>query len=403
MMNHFRRILTQRDFWPLFGSQSLGAFNDNFFRSALIAFLAFGATGLSDAEKTILGSLATGLMMLPFFLFSSLAGELADRRRKSTLIKITKAAEVGVMLLAAVFFVTDHIYALLSILFFMGLQSTFFGPLKYGLLPEILGEKELLAGNGLVEAATFIAIVLGTLAGSWLITRPYGPSLYLPAGLSLVAVVGLTFALKQPDSQPGLESVAVRARVWRSTYEIVASVKNRRDIWLSILGISWFWAMGAVLITQIPILCQTMLGGTPAVSTFLVTMFALGVAIGSVAAQALLHGRVSAALAPIAAACLALLLAWLALELWLLPPAAAGTVDLAAFFQRPAYGRLGLACLLVSVTGGLFVVPLNALVQHLSGVEERARVIAANNIVNSLFICLASLLVMALTALGAFG
>ncbi|MDR2725428.1 MAG: MFS transporter [Candidatus Adiutrix sp.] len=400
-MNTFRRILSQRDFWPLFGAQALGAFNDNFFRQALIAYLAFSATGLSQSEKTILASLATGLLMLPFFLFSSLAGELADHCRKSTLVKITKAAEVGAMTLAAFFFATGHIYALLIILFFMGLQSTFFGPLKYGLLPEILEEKDLLGGNGLVEGATFIAIVLGTQAGSWLVTRPAGTSLYMPVGLTVVALAGLSFALKQPHSRPGRPEVAVQARTWRSTYEIIASVKSRPDIWMAILGISWFWGMGAVFMTQIPILCREVIGGTPEVSTFLLTMFALGVAIGSVSAQGLLKGRVSAALVPASAALLTVFMADLSWNLWRLPPAAPDTVDLTTFLSSRDHLRLGFSCLVVSVLGGLFVVPLNAMIQYLSEAGERARVVAANNIINSLFICAGSLLVMLLTYLGA--
>ena len=154
-MKVFSRILSLKEFWPLFGAQALGAFNDNFFRSALIAYVAFGAAG-GGAEKTILGSLATGLMMLPFFLFSSVAGELADKLRKSRLIKITKAAEVAMMALAALFFYLNNIYALLAVLFLMGTQSAFFGPLKYGILPEVLDKDDLLAGNGLIESRTSV-------------------------------------------------------------------------------------------------------------------------------------------------------------------------------------------------------------------------------------------------------
>ena len=401
-MNTFRRILRQRDFWPLFGTQALGAFNDNFFRQSLIAYLAFSAStaSLSQSEKTILGSLAAGLMMLPFILFSSLSGELADRRRKSSLVKLTKAAEVGIMLVAAAFFVADHIYALLIILFFMGLQSTFFGPLKYGLLPEILDKKELLAGNGLVVASTFIAIVLGTMAGSWLVTRQDGPNLYMPVGILLVAMTGLAFGLMQPRSQPGRPEVQVQARIWRSTYEILTSVKSRPDIWMAILGISWFWAVGAVLMTQIPIFCQAILGGTPEVSTFLLTMFAVGVAIGSMTAQGLLKGRISAGLVPASAALLTLFLADMSWSLWRLSPAAPGAVDLAAFFSSWAHLRLGFTCLAISVTGGLLVAPLYALIQYLAGAEERARVIAASNIIDALCICTASLMVAILAFLG---
>ncbi|KXS55777.1 MAG: hypothetical protein AMR96_06410 [Candidatus Adiutrix intracellularis] len=400
-MNTFRRILAQRDFWPLFGAQAFGAFNDNFFRSALIAFVAFEALNVSNFEKTIISSLATGLMMLPFFIFSSLSGELSDRCPKSSLLKIIKGAEVVIMLLAAFFFVSGHIYALLIILFLMGLQSTFFGPLKYSLLPEVLEDEFLVAGNGLVEGVTFLAIVLGTMAGSWLVTIPGGREMYLPAGLVLAAILGLLMALKQPHSvecNPGLK---INLNLFRSTYEIVASIKNRRDIWLTVIGISWFWAVGSILITQIPILCSTILGGTPGVSTFLVTMFALGVAIGSVAAHFFLQGRVSANLVPVSATLMAVFIAGLAYSAWRLPSTVPASVGLDLFFSQWVYIRLGLSCLMASITGGLFAVPLNALLQHFSEIGECSRVMAANNIVNSLFICLGSLLVMFFISQGA--
>jgi acyl-[acyl-carrier-protein]-phospholipid O-acyltransferase/long-chain-fatty-acid--[acyl-carrier-protein] ligase len=282
----------------------------------------------------------------------------------------------------------------------MGAQSAFFGPLKYGLLPEVLDKDDLVAGNGLVEAATFLAIVLGTLAGSWLVGRPGGTTVFLPGGLVLVAALGLVLALKQPESAEGQSDIKVDLRVWRSTWAIVGSVRGRRAMWLSVLAISWFWAMGGILITQIPVLCRDVLGGTPGVNSFLVTLFALGVGLGSLAAQWLLRGEISARLVPVSAAWLSLFLILMALSVWRLPEAAAGSVTLPVFLGQWAYVRLGLCCLLVSVTGGLFVVPLNALLQHLAGAGERSRVIAANNIVNALFICAGSLSVMILTSLG---
>lgn len=398
-MSTFRRILEKRNFWPLFGAQSLGAFNDNFFRQALIAMVAFGAVSSSESEKTILSALATGLMMLPFFLFSSMAGELADRMPKSKLVKITKASELVVMTLAALFFWLGNFYALLVTLFLMGMQSTFFGPLKYGLLPEVLPEDDLLAGNGLVEAATFLAIVLGTLLGSWL----YNASVVLPLGLVLVAACGLALALKQPDSEDGDQGLNVNYNIFRSTMDIVGSVKNRRDMWLTILAISWFWAMGGILITQIPVLCSDIIGGTKDVNTFLVTMFALGIGLGSIGAQWLLKGRISVNLVPASAALLSLFLILMSISIWTLPEkpfGAASEVSLGLFLNQWVYLRLALCCLVVSIIGGVFVVPLYAFLQHRSEAHERSRVIAANNILNALFICIGSLIVILMTAAG---
>ncbi len=401
-MSTFRRILTKPAFWPLFGAQALGAFNDNFFRMALITMVAFSPTVGDGSEKTILSALATGLMMLPFFLFSSLAGELADRLRKSWLVKVTKATELIVMVLAAILFCLGAVEALLAALFLMGAQSTFFGPLKYGLLPEVLEDKDLVGGNGLVEAATFLAIVLGTLAGSWLVTLPGGSSIYLPVGLVLVAGGGLALALKQPESAAGDPDLVVNPNLWRSTMEIVGSIRGRRDMWLAVLAISWFWAMGGILITQIPVLCSTIMHATSAVNTFLMTMFALGVGLGSIGVQWLLKGRVSVRLVPVTAAFLGLFLILLALSVWRLPEAAfgGGEVTLGAFLGHWEYLRLGLSCLLVSITGGIFVVPLFAFIQHRAEAHERSRVIAANNIINALFICVGSLIVMLMTKIG---
>ena len=401
-MNTFGRILKQRDFWPLFGSQALGAFNDNFFRSALIAFVAFGVSS-GDSEKTILSALATGLMMLPFFLFSSLAGELADRMSKSNLIKIAKVSELLIMVVTAIFFIAGDVYSLLALLFLMGTQSAFFGPVKYGLLPEVLEENDLVGGNGLIEAATFLAIVLGTLAGSWLVTRPLGTNLYMPLGLVSVAAIGLFFALKQPNSIAAVPDLKVNPRIWESTFQIVGSIRGRRDMWLTVLAISWFWAMGGILITQIPVLCGgTVMGATPGVNTFLVTMFALGVGVGSIGVQGLLKGRVSVRLVPISAAALSVFMLLLALCVWTLPAASfgSGPVDIDVFLNNWVYLRLGICCLLVSIAGGIFVVPLNAYLQHKAEAHERSRVIAANNIINALFICIGSIIVMVMTKMG---
>ena len=400
-MNAFKRILAKPEFWPLLNTQALGAFNDNFFRTALISFVAFSPEFQDSGEKTIVGALATGLLMLPFFLFSSLAGELADQRRKSSLIKISKSCEVGIMALAALFFFIGNINILLLMLFLMGVQSTFFGPLKYGLLPEVMPEQDLIAANGLIEATTFLAIVLGTLAGSYLVTLPLGTTVFMPVGFVTIAALGLWFALKQPQSQIGDPELQLNFNIWQGTCRIISSVRKRPPIWLAILAISWFWAIGSILITQLPVLCATTMGATSAVSTLVITLVALGIGLGSMSAQWLLKGEVSPRMVPMASAFLALFLAFLALSIIFLPAQNPNqSLTLVAFITSWEYLRLALSCLLVSITGGIFVVPLYAILQHLAETQERSRVIAANNIVNSFFICAASLLVMFLTWLG---
>ncbi|MDR2140411.1 MAG: MFS transporter [Deltaproteobacteria bacterium] len=404
-MRVFRAIIAKSAFWPLFGAMSLGAFNDNCFRQAMIAGLAFGSLSLGSGEladetKSVLGSLAMSLLILPFFLFSSGAGELADRERKSSLIKVAKGLELVIMLAAGYFFYAGQLIPLLVTIFLMGSQSAFFGPLKYGLLPEILSEKELLAGNGLISGASFLAITLGSIAGSLLAGQSSQISLALPLTMIAISAVGFGFSLRQPPSLPGEPGLQVDRRLWRSTYAILKSVQGRRDIWLPILAISWFWSMGSVILTQLPVLASSLMGATVGVNTFLVTMFSVGVALGSILAQGLNRGRVSANLVPLASIFLTIFMGGLAWSAANLPEAATGSVSLRIFLSHWPYLRLALCCFFVSVAGGLFVVPLNALIQHLAPPTERARVIAANNIMNSLFIVVGSGLVMALVKLG---
>ncbi|MDR2443182.1 MAG: MFS transporter [Deltaproteobacteria bacterium] len=400
-MDSFLTISRKRDFWPLFVSMGLGAFNDNFFRQALISMLAFGAFELSPAHRSMFGSLATGLMILPFFLFSSLAGQLSDRYHKSLMLKLTKGFELAIMVVSAGLFIYGDFRLLILTLFLMGTQSAFFGPVKYGLLPEVLGERELVAGNGLVGGFSFMAIVLGTTLGSYLITLSRGPKLWVPIGLVAVSLLGFLAAMRQPRSSNFDVNIKIEPKIWLSTGAILSSVRKRQDIWLAILAISWFWAMGSILLTQLPILAATRIGATPSVSTALVTILALGVAIGSLGVQRLLKGQVSAVLAPISSILLAVLTALLALIIYKLPVVTeTGSVTLEIFFTTPIYLALAIVCLLITISGGVFVVPLNAVLQHRSGLNERARVIAANNIMNSLFMAVGSLLVLVLVKIG---
>ena len=403
MRGDYFRILGQRDFWPLFGTMSLGAFNDNLFRQALISMLAYGSLGLADSEKSVMGSLATGLMILPFFLFSSLAGQLADRHPKSVMVRMTKIAELGIMILAGAFFLIGDYRLLIGALFLMGAQSTFFGPMKYGLLPEVLQERDLVAGNGLVGGASFILIVLGTMAGSYLMNQSEIGRYLAPALLILVAGGGLALAMLQPRSAQFDKTVAIEPRLWKSTWDIISSIRHRGALWLAVLAISWFWAMGSVLLTQLPVVAATRVGDVPALGTALVTLLALGVAVGAMSTHRLLKGRISASLTSMAALAMTILTFILGRLVASLPPVPVGPgasrslIDLAG---EPIYLGLMVVTFLIAAFGGLFVVPLNALLQHKAGAGERARVIAANNIINALGMVVASGLVATLMWLG---
>jgi acyl-[acyl-carrier-protein]-phospholipid O-acyltransferase/long-chain-fatty-acid--[acyl-carrier-protein] ligase len=379
---------------------ALGAFNDNFMRQAIISMLAFGSLNLTAAQRSIWGSLATALMVLPFFLFSSLAGQLSDRHHKSTVVKGTKLFELAIMCLAGALFIFGQLDGLFFVLFLMGAQSAFFGPVKYGLLPEVLEERDLIAGNGLFSGATFLAIVLGTMFGSYLVTTSVGPRILMPIGLVSVALLGYILAWLQPRSRQADPGVRVDPLLWRSTYAILKSVKDQRGIWLAILSISWFWAMGSILLTQMPVLAATVMGAKPVVNTVLVTLFALGVAAGSLLVNRLTRGNVTAALVPGSAALLTVLMLALGHAVKTLPPAGGLSLGLREFAASPHHLLVGLLCLAVSMVGGVFVVPLNAFLQHQAEAGQRARVIAANNIMNSLFMVAGSLAVMLLVKLG---
>jgi acyl-[acyl-carrier-protein]-phospholipid O-acyltransferase/long-chain-fatty-acid--[acyl-carrier-protein] ligase len=378
---------------------SLGAFNDNFIRQAMLALLAFGGLNLTLSEKTVFSSLATALMILPFFLFSSLAGEIADRHRKSGLLKIYKAVEFGLMLFAALAFYLESHLGLLAVLFFMGSQSAFFGPVKYSMLPEVLPDDDLIAGNGLVGGSTFVAIVLGTVLGSYLVILNGGTRFFLPAGLILVSGGGLLFALRQPPSKAAEPDLPVRRNIAASTRDIIREIRAHREIWRSIILISWFWAMGSVLISLTPVLASGA-GCLPEVSTFMVSTFAIGVAVGALSVQFALKGEITARLVPATALFLTFVLLFFTLCVkWLPAPPETG-VGLKEFLTTPAYLRLAAASLLVSMGAGFYVVPLNALIQHKAPGGKRSRVMAGNNVINSVFMVAAALVVLLLTKLG---
>ncbi|MDR1051745.1 MAG: MFS transporter [Deltaproteobacteria bacterium] len=402
-MNIFRSILARRDFWPVFGAMSLGAFNDNFMRQALTAFLAYGAVGLSAESRGVMGSLAVVLMILPFFLFSSLCGQLADKHLKSDVLKVSKLLELAVMIPAALMFFLDQVYGLFALLFLMGAQSTLFGPVKYGILPEILPEERLLPGNALFGGATFLAIALGTAAGSYLVTTAMGPGLIMPLGLVAVAGLGFLFAFLQPASSQRDREVKVERKIWLSTWEILKYARSSQDVWLTILAISWFWGMGSILLAQVPIHAAGALRAAPEINTLLVTSMAVGVALGSLLAQRLTRGRVSASLVPATSLILAAVMLALGLAVshaWAPAGAGDGTVGIGRFFQTPGLVLTAGLCFLASLAGGVFVVPLNAMLQRLAPPGQRARLVAANNIMNSLFMVAGNLVAVVFLSLG---
>lgn len=242
-----------RSFLALFCTQYLGAFNDNFFRTAMATFITYKVADMSAGSKSVVVSLAVALFMLPFFLFSAVAGEMADKLRKDVLIKATKGLEVLIVLLAGVGFLTVNVPLLLGVLFLMGTQSAFFGPVKYSILPDILGKNQLIAGNGIIEAGTYGSILQGTIFGGIIISVN---ELWLPGIMLAVAVAGLLASLFIPAQKPANAALKIDKNFLRSTWKNMAFAKQNHDIFLCILGISWFWMLGTALIAQMPSLAQ---------------------------------------------------------------------------------------------------------------------------------------------------
>ena len=375
-----------RSFFALFCTQYLGAFNDNFFRTAMATFITYKVTTISTGHKSVIVSLAVALFMLPFFLFSALAGELADKFRKDILIKATKVLEVIIVLLAAVGFLTTNVPMLLGVLFLMGTQSSFFGPVKYSILPDILKENQLIAGNGIIEAGTYAAILQGTIFGGIIIAAN---EFLLPGIMLAVAIVGLGSSLLIPAQKPANEALKVDTNFLRSTWKNMKFAKQDHDIFLCILGISWFWLLGTALVAQMPSLAHDILNGTPGLFTFLLTLFSCGIGVGSLLCQFLVKGEITSKYVPISALVMTLFLADLACATSGYVTSATA-VDYKAFLLTFAGKRITLDLLGFAVCGGLYIVPLNAMLQALAGEDVRSRVIATNNIINALFMVMGS-------------
>lgn len=386
-------LLARRRFGPFFWTQFAGAFNDNLFKNAVALTFAFGAARAAghDAAATadILINLAAGLFILPFFLFSATAGQLADKFEKSRLIRLVKLAEIAIMALGAAAFFAQSVPLLLVAVFLMGLQSTFFGPAKYSILPQHLpSEAELVAGNALVEMGTFMAILLGTIAAGVLLGAAELGLTAVVLGTLLVAAVGAALSRGIPLAPANAPGLRIDRSPLRASAAVIACGREVRVVWLAILGISWFWFYGAVFIAQLPGFARDVLGGQEEVVTVLLVAFSLGIGAGSMLCERLAGGKVELRLVPVGAFGLTVF----ALDLvWAAPLAPNAHLEPYSFWTTVTYGRVfaDLAC--IGVSGGLYIVPLYALMQHRSPRERRSRVIAANNIVNAFFMVIAAL------------
>lgn len=399
-MKHTQLLLLKtRRFLPLFITQFLGALNDNVFKNALIILITYRIGELAGLTSQSLVALAAGIFILPFFLFSATAGQLADKYEKSRLIKILKFIEILLTIIATVGFYFQNIFLLLFILFALGAQATFFGPLKYAILPDHLNENELIAGNGLIEAGTFIAILLGTILGGMFILYPSGE--YIISSIMLVIAISGRLAsgyIPKTLDNPKLE---VHYRVIEETLKLIRYSKERRDIFLSILGISWFWLVGATFLLEFPIFTKDVLHANEHVITYFLTLFSIGLALGSLLCNKLLKGKIHATYVPLGVLGITLF----TIDLYFASKNATTLVTyqyitLTQFLQTVSGLRISLDLLLLAICGGLYSVPLYAILQHRSEKPHRARVIASNNVMNALFMVIASVAVMIILKLG---
>ncbi|GHT91524.1 hypothetical protein AGMMS49545_07630 [Betaproteobacteria bacterium] len=375
-------LLANRRFGPLFVTQFFGAFNDNLFKNALVVLLAFQAGKWTTLPAELLTNVAAGLFMLPFFLFSATAGQLADKLDKARLARYTKLLELVIVLLACAGFALESLPFLLAVLFLMGLQSTLFGPVKYAILPQHLRPDELVGGNALVEAGTYVAILLGTLSGGLLAGIPDVGTVWISAAALVVAVTGYLASRGIPAAPAPEPELKVNLNILTETWRCIHFARETRAVFLSILGISWFWLYGSVFLAQFPVYTKLVLGGSEGMVTLLLAVFSIGIGGGSLLCEKLSRHKLELGLVPFGALGMTLF----GFDLASVTPAHAGhELPLMTLLADPAICRVLVDLLLLGVCGGIYCVPLYALVQQRSNPAYRARVIAANNILNALF------------------
>lgn len=391
-------LLQTRRFAPFFVTQFLGAFNDNLFKNALVVLLTFQATSWTSLKAEVLANLAAGIFILPFFLFSATAGQLADKYDKAILARLVKVLEIAIMAVAAAGFWLHSLTVLLAALFLLGCHSTLFGPVKYAILPQHLREEELVGGNALIEAGTFVAILIGTLAGGLLagsVSHPF----WIAVGGLVVALAGYLASRGIPTAPPPAPELAINPNPFTETWRNIAFARENRTVFLAILGISWFWLYGALFLAQFPAYAKNVMGGGETTVTLLLATFTIGIGIGSLLCERLSGKRVEIGLVPFGSIGLTLFgldLAWASPAI--LP--AGAPLGLWHLLSQPWVWRILGDLGLIGMFGGFFIVPLYALVQLRSAPEHRARIIAANNISNALFMVVGALAAAALLGAG---
>jgi 1-acyl-sn-glycerol-3-phosphate acyltransferase len=388
-----------RRFMPFFMTQALGALNDNIFKNALAALLVFQGGRLAGLNTDQVVNLSAMVFIAPFFLFSALFGQFADKYEKSMQVRRIKLLEVVIMVAATLGFWLNNLPLLLGVLFMLGFQSTIFGPIKYGILPQVLSRRELVGGNALVEMGTFVAILAGTIAGPQLAGIEAGWPVWVSLAALAVAVAGYLFSLGIPKAEAVAPDLKINWNIFSETVRNIRFINENSTVLNSVLGISWFWFFGATVLVQIPSYSQNVLGGDENLMSVLLAMFIVGISTGSLLCERLSGRQVEIGLVPFGSIGLTVF----GIDLYLASPDTVqqGTT-IATFFAHGGSWRIALDLLMIGVFGGFYIVPLYALVQQRSEPSRRSRVIAGNNILNALFMVIAAIYAMVLLGRAGF-
>ena len=389
------KLLKTRRFLPFFLTQLLGAFNDNLYKNGLTIFIAFQTANMTQASSNTLVNIAAGLFILPFFLISPIAGQLADKYEKSFLIRRVKLLEILIMLFAAVAFYLQNSWLLIAILFLMGTQSALFGPVKYSLLPQALHREELVGGNAMVEFGTFLAILLGLIASVFILGLG---TTTLSLAVVSVAIIGYLTSRSIPPLPPASPELKISFNLFTQTASILRDAHQNRTVFYSIIGISWFWFIGITYVTQLPNYVRYELGGNEQVYILLLAMFSIGIGAGSFLCERLSGRIVEIGLVPLGALGLTLFGA----DIYFSQPLTPGQTLFGpmTFIRDGSSVRVMIDIVMLGVSGGIYIVPLYALVQQRSELKKRSRIIAANNVLNALFMVVAALYALFILSTG---
>ncbi len=384
---------------PFFITQALGALNDNVFKNGLAAMLVFHSSQLAGLNTNQVINLSAMAFILPFFLFSALFGQFADKYEKSVQIRRIKLFEIVIMLAATLGFWLDSVPLLLGVLFMLGFQSTMFGPIKYGIIPQVLEPRELIGGNALVEMGTFVAILAGTIAGPLLMGIEADWPVWVSGTALLIAIAGYLASRDIPEAPAVDPELKINWNFLTETIRNIRFIGENRMVLNGVLGISWFWFFGATFLVQIPSFSETVLGGDERLMSTLLAMFIIGISTGSLLCERLSGGKVEIGLVPLGALGLTLF----GVDMYFASPVEPAVyTGLSDFFSVGANWRIVADLLMIGVFSGLYIVPLYSLVQQRTAPSHRSRVIAGNNILNALFMVVSAIVAMILLGSAGF-